>query len=79
MIDEYGMDDKRDRSIGIKRVISGFRIKNSRMVASSETVIVCPGPIQFLRSRFKIPDGEVLQQAQKLRRWRFEERNLRDK
>jgi hypothetical protein len=38
MIDEYGIDDKRDKSRGIKRVISGFRIKNSRMIVSAGMV-----------------------------------------
>jgi hypothetical protein len=29
MIDEYGIDDKRDKLRGIEAVTSGFRIKNS--------------------------------------------------
>jgi hypothetical protein len=59
MIDEYGIDDKRDKSRGIKTAVSGFRIKNSRMVVSSGMVIVCPVPIRILRHMFKVPDGEV--------------------
>jgi hypothetical protein len=65
MIDESGIDDKRDKSRGINRVISGFRIKNSRMVISSGMVIVCPVPMRILRSRFKGPDGTGSQQAQR--------------
>jgi hypothetical protein len=59
MIDEYGIDDKRDQSRGTKTVISGFRIRNSRMVVASGMVIVYPVPIQILRSRFKVLDEEV--------------------
>jgi hypothetical protein len=59
MIDEYGIDEKPDKSRGIERVISEFRIKNSRIVVSSGMVIVCPVAIQILRNRFKVPDGEV--------------------
>jgi hypothetical protein len=72
MIDEYGIDDERDnerdKSRGIKKVISGFRIKNSRMVISSGMVIVCPVPTRILLSMCKVPEGEVSQQAQKVRR-----------
>jgi hypothetical protein len=68
IIDEYGIDDGSDKSRGIKRTISGFRIKDSRMVVSSGMVIVYPVPIRILGSMFKVPDGEVLQQAQKVRR-----------
>jgi hypothetical protein len=68
MIDEYGIDGKRDKSRRIKEAISGFRIKNSRMVVSSGTGIVCPLPRRILCSKFKVPDGEVSQQAQKVRR-----------
>jgi hypothetical protein len=68
MIDEYGIDDKLDKSRGIKRTISGFRIKNARMVISSGMVIVCPVPIRILHNRFKVPNGEVAEQAQKVRR-----------
>jgi hypothetical protein len=68
MIDGYGIDDKHDKSRGIKRVISGFRIKNSQIVVSSGMIIVCLVPIRILRNRFNVPDGEVSQQAQKVRR-----------
>jgi hypothetical protein len=68
MIDEYGIDDKRHKLREIKRVISGFRIKNSRGAVSSGMVVVCPVPIGILRSRFKVPDREVSQQAQKVRK-----------
>jgi hypothetical protein len=66
MIDEYGIDDKRDKPRGIKKVITGFRIKNSQMMVSSGMAIICPVSIQILRSRLKVPDGEVSQQAQKV-------------
>jgi hypothetical protein len=68
MINEYGIDDKRNKPRGIKRAIFGFRIKNSRMVVSSGMAIVCPVPIRLLQNRSKIPDGEMSQQAQKVRR-----------
>jgi hypothetical protein len=68
MIDDFDIDDERDKSRGIKRVISGFRIKNLRIIVSSGMVIVCPVPIRMSRNRFKVSDGEVLQQAQKGRR-----------
>jgi hypothetical protein len=68
MIDEYGIDDKRDQSRGIKRAISRFRIKNSQMVVSSGMVIICLATIQILRSKFTVPDGEVSQQTQKVQK-----------
>jgi hypothetical protein len=58
MIDESGIDDKRDKSRGIKKTISGFRIKNSRMVISSGMAIVCPVPRRILQNRFKVPGRE---------------------
>jgi hypothetical protein len=68
MIGEYGIDDQRDKSRGIKAVISGFQIENSRMVVSSGMAIVCPIPIRILPSRFKVLEGEGSEQAQKVRR-----------
>jgi Trm5-related predicted tRNA methylase len=67
MIDEYGIDHRRDKSRGMKRAISELRIKNSRTVVSSGMVVVSPVLIGILRSWFKMPDKEVSQQAQKVR------------
>jgi hypothetical protein len=47
MIDKYGIDDKRDAPQGIKRLVSGFRVKNSRMVVSSGIIIVYPDNTNF--------------------------------
>jgi hypothetical protein len=54
-IDEYGIDDKRDKSQGIKRAISGFRIKNSEMVVPSEMIIVCLASIRICAAGLKYP------------------------
>jgi hypothetical protein len=64
MINEHGIDDKLDKSQGIRGVISGFRINNLRMVVSSG--IVCSVPTQILCNKCKVPDGEVSYQAQKV-------------
>jgi hypothetical protein len=61
MIDKYEFDDKHDKSHGIMKVISEFRIKNSQMVISSGMVSVYPVPIRILPGRFKVPEGEVSQ------------------
>jgi hypothetical protein len=68
MIDKYGIGDKRDKSRGIKRAISAFRVKDSRMVVSSGMVVVCPVPKRILRSMFEVPDTEVSQEAEVVRR-----------
>jgi hypothetical protein len=58
MIEEYGIDDKRDKSRGITRMISGFQIKNSQIVVRHGMIIADPVLIRVLRSRFELPDGK---------------------
>jgi hypothetical protein len=77
MIEEYGIDDRRAKSRGIARVISGSRIKNSRIVVSYGMVIVHRLLTRILRSRFEVPDGEASQQGQKVQIFSFEVQYLR--
>jgi hypothetical protein len=78
MIEEYGIVDKRDKSRGIARVISGSRIKNSWIVVSFGMVLVRWLLTRILRNRFEVPDGEASQQAQNVRIYSLEVRYLRD-
>jgi hypothetical protein len=78
MIEEYGIDDKRDKSQGITTGISGSWIKNSWIVVSYGMGIIHRLLTRILRSRFEAPDGEASQRAQKVRIYSFEVHDLRD-